>query len=258
MLSVENVFFKYRGAEQYALHAASCSVGPFGFLAIVGPSSVGKSTLMAVIAGIYAAGDEIVDHLSGKITLGGLAPANLRGPRVASWLPQRPALLAHLNVVQNVMLPLKITGTANEDEEYCEALMGSLDMRHYRWLRPRELSGGMQTRVALARALVTKPKHLFLDEPFVGLDIGSRWKLYGVLQKHRATPGLCTMMTTHNLPEALLLADKIMIMKKPGGATTFEVYQNVTSELESSDMRGCFAAARGKAPEVEEMIYGRC
>src|SRR4051812_22133304 len=107
-LIIENLSFRYKGAIEFAIRNVCCRTKLDGISALVGRSGVGKSTLMALISGIYTLQDEIVGCLSGEIMLDGCTPGGLRTPNVISWVPQEPALLDHLTVVGNIILPLTV------------------------------------------------------------------------------------------------------------------------------------------------------
>src|ERR1017187_2414459 len=170
VLIVRDVTFRYSGKAEYALRGVSFSCALQGIISMVGESGVGKSTLIALIAGIYDHRDPMVANFGGEIVIGGKAPCALRGASTVSWVPQVAVLLDHLNIVDNVLLPLTIGSRAKPDVEKAMSLLRFLGLMDYCNARPRDLSGGMKTRVSLARALVSEPKYLFLDEPFVGLD----------------------------------------------------------------------------------------
>lgn len=255
MIHLAGVSFRYKSADRYAIEAASCEIESEGISVIVGASGVGKSTLLALLAGIYVAGDPAVGELTGEITLDGLAPDKLRGARVVSWVPQTTALLDHFNVGDNVTLPLKIEGRKIE-EGRCMKLLDALGMLERRESRPRQLSGGMKTRVSLARALISKPKYLFLDEPFANLDIGNRWNIYKLISEERQSADLCTLMTTHDIPEAMLLADRVIVITQRGGRTLLEAVPNIHISLPPQGGGDeCLAEARRRAQGFEARIF---
>jgi len=177
---------------------------------------------MALVSGIYTDRDEMVGDLQGQITLDGHRPEEMRGPHTISWVPQQPALLDHLTVAQNVLLPISISGVDQQARADCMRILAALDMGDRHGARPRELSGGMQTRISMARALISHPTYLFLDEPFTSLDVNNRWDLYRLLLAERKDKGLRTFLTTHDIPEALLLADRLLVLGKSEEATSIE------------------------------------
>lgn len=167
-------------------------------VALVGPSGCGKTTLLHLVAGLLTLRE-------GRIT-----------NRFASTacMFQQPRLLPWKTARENVALGLKAHGvaraerTARADELGRRLGLNAEDMAKF----PHELSGGMQSRVALARALVLDPQLLLLDEPFVSLDIGLKAELYALLAEQQARRGMAVLMITHDLMEAVRLSDRILVM----------------------------------------------
>ena len=255
MLVVQDLTFRYTGEKDYTLQGASFSFPLQGITAMVGESGVGKSTLIALIAGIFNHGDPMVAELSGEIAIGGRPPNSLRGAATVSWVPQVAVLLDHLTVIDNVLLPVTITRRSDSDAEHAGLLLDLLGLKDYCDARPRDLSGGTKTRVSLARALVSNPRYLFLDEPFVGLDLMNRWKIYGVLWNLRAKAGLTTILTTHNIPEATILADRIVVIKDGADLTKVSVTDNTPSFPTTWDPGDSLRAAREAAAPIESQIF---
>jgi|CXWL01.1.fsa_nt_gi NitT/TauT family transport system ATP-binding protein len=258
MLEVERVSVRYARKDRYALKEVSLNCDLTGITALVGRSGVGKTTLIAMVAGIYGRGDPAIDKYSGNILVNGQCPSTMRGPRKVSWVPQVPVLLEHLTVIENVLLPLTLDGKArvDADAEKADKLLTDLGLYANRKSRPKELSGGMRAIVSLARALVSKPEYLFLDEPFVGLDLMSRWKIYRLLCEERRCKGLVTVMTTHNIPEAVILSDRIIVVvKTDAGLTLASVSENKAELSVNVDPCVCLAAARATAKQIEEKVF---
>jgi len=226
MIDVDGVSFRYRNQNDPAIANLSFSCESSGVTALVGGSGVGKSTLMALLAGIYLQGDTTVATYEGRIRIDGREPKQLRGPATVSWVPQQPILLDHLDIVGNILLPTRIVPDFDDASDRCKSLLAQLRLEEVAACRARELSGGMKTRVSLARALITRPKYLFLDEPFSSLDLGNRWNLYTFLRESRQPPELTTVITTHNIPEAMLIADRVAMMKEAYGQTTVTVRES--------------------------------
>lgn len=255
MIEVRDLWFRYATAIDCAIKSASCALESAGVTAIVGRSGVGKSTFMGILSGIYTADDEVVGRLDGTISLDGLRPEEIRRPDVVSWVPQAPILLDHLTIFDNVALPLTIQGLTRHSRDACDRLIGELELSDYSTARPRELSGGMRTRVSVARALVSQPRYLFLDEPFVSLDVANRWNMYRIIYAERKKERQSTVMTTHDIPEALLLADRILLIQDGRNTTHIEVIRNRPLDIGSSSMEDALAEARKLAPAVESQIY---
>jgi len=175
-------------------------------VSILGPSGCGKSTLLKLCAGL-----EI--PTSGKLEINGLTPKQARNQNIFSYLTQNPVLLPWLTVKKNVELPGKILKDEmikNNSSSLIE-LVGLTEFAdHY----PNQLSGGMQSRVALARAYLTNPQLLLLDEPFASLDDMTRTTMQNELQKLFINPQTTILLVTHSIEEAIYLSDKIFILSK--------------------------------------------
>ncbi|MFO0911863.1 MAG: ATP-binding cassette domain-containing protein [Pirellulales bacterium] len=204
------VRFRMRtGSEQTVLHRVSVQVSPGQMLAIVGPSGCGKSTLLRLVAGLQSATTgEVVFTDDGNSTVASR-------PRVG-FVFQSANLLPWRNVAANIGLPLELAG-ANPSSRHsaidaARQLVGLLDGDVPKL--PRQLSGGMQMRVSLARALVTTPQILLLDEPFAALDDILRQQLIDELSTLRQRHHWTTLLVTHNVAEAVCLADRILVLGK--------------------------------------------
>lgn len=185
-------------------------------LAIVGASGCGKSTLLRIISGIL--GNTNGNSLQGEITIDGLTPDQYRQTGKLAFMFQEATLMPHLTVKQNIELPLKIKGDSNEQK--INNLIKAVGLEEYSNYLPKQLSGGMKTRVALARSFSTNPKLLLLDEPFSALDIAWKSKLYVELEKLREESSTTVVVVTHDVQEALLLADHVIVMNSFGAIET--------------------------------------
>lgn len=167
-------------------------------VALVGPSGCGKTTLLHLCAGL-------LDVQEGRIDNSFQSPASMF---------QQPRLLPWKTTLDNIALGLKARGlAAAERASQAEALALRLGLaRGDLGKFPHQLSGGMQSRVSLARALVLQPDLLLLDEPFAALDIGLKEELYALLLGEQAARGMGVLMITHDLMEAVRLADRILVM----------------------------------------------
>jgi ABC-type nitrate/sulfonate/bicarbonate transport system ATPase subunit len=182
-------------------------------LAIVGASGCGKSTLLRIISGILPNAKS--NYLQGEISVGGLTPDQYRQLGKLTFMFQEATLLPHLTVKQNIELPVKIKRDSNEEK--VNNLIKAVGLEEYSGYLPKQLSGGMRTRVALARSFSTNPELLLLDEPFSALDIAWKSKLYVELEKLREETNTTVVMVTHDVQEALLLADHVIVMNSFGG-----------------------------------------
>jgi NitT/TauT family transport system ATP-binding protein len=205
-IGLRNVRKVFQSAEGpiVALEDANFSVGQGEFVAVLGPSGCGKTTLLKIIGGLELPS-------SGEAFLNG---ALIRGPQKKTGIVfQTPALMAWRTVLENVLLPAEILGMSGQSamsraRELIE-LVGLADFsRRY----PHELSGGMQQRVGIARALVHSPRVLMLDEPFSALDTMTRGQLNVELQRIWSESKTTSLLITHSLSEAVFLADRVVVM----------------------------------------------
>ncbi len=176
---------------------------------LVGRSGCGKSTLLRILAGLIPASD-------GRATIGG---REVRGPsRDVALAFQRPALLPWRNVLENVLLPVEILGLDRRSHRAkAEELLALVGLAGFEDRRPHELSGGMQQRAALCRSLIYDPSVLLMDEPFAALDALTREELSLELQRIFGEHGKTIVFVTHSISEAVLLADRVVVMTpRPG------------------------------------------
>ncbi|MGC9360721.1 MAG: ABC transporter ATP-binding protein, partial [Anaerolineae bacterium] len=198
-----------------ALAEADMAVMPREFVCIIGPSGCGKSTLLRLLGGL-------VEPTAGRVLYRGQP---LDRPRnTIGMVFQQPTLMPWRTVIQNVELPLQILGVpAKEREHRARAMLELVGLHDFSQGLPRELSGGMQQRVALARALVHEPDTLLLDEPFGSLDALTRERmndeLLRIWQQQRQT----VIMVTHDIQEAIYLADRVLVMSPRPGRIVEEV-----------------------------------
>lgn len=194
--------------EVVALEGASFSVPKGGFASVLGPSGCGKSTLLRLVAGL--------DTHSGELTVGG---EEVTGPSEhIGMMFQRPTLLPWKTAIENVLLPTQIKGRVTKaDRERGMDLLHLVGLDGFQFAYPRHLSGGMQQRVALARLLQTGADVLLLDEPFGALDEFTRERLNMELLRIHGSMNTTTMFVTHNIAEAIFLADEVLVMTpRPG------------------------------------------
>ena len=228
LISYTHVSKRFGGGAVTAVNDVSLDVGTGEFLAVVGGSGSGKTTLLRLA-------NRLIDADQGTITVEGedvraLDPVGLR--RRIGYVFQSGGLFPHISVADNIGITPKLLGTPATDisarvDELLELVR--LDGGGYRNRLPHELSGGQRQRVGVARALAAKPRIVLMDEPFGALDPLTRDALgedYRALHKKLA---LTTVMITHDMTEALLLADRIAVM---GGAKLLA--QGTPAELSES------------------------
>lgn len=214
-LNCNNIHFAYT-VDKMVLNGISFSLEKGETLAIVGASGCGKSTLLRIISGISPNAKD--NNLQGEISIDGLTPDQYRQKGRLAFMFQEATLMPHLTVTQNIELPLKIK--ANTNEKKINNLIKAVGLEEYCNYLPKQLSGGMKTRVALARSFSTNPELLLLDEPFSALDIAWKSKLYVELEKLREETETTVVVVTHDVQEALLLADHVIVMNSFGGIET--------------------------------------
>jgi NitT/TauT family transport system ATP-binding protein len=192
-----------------AVEAATMSLRHGETLALLGPSGCGKSTLLMMIAGL-------LEPTSGKVLI---EDHEVRGVRPDLGLVfQRDLLVDWKTVLGNVLLPFDLTG---EDRErripQAQALLERVGLKGFEQKRPYELSGGMRQRVAICRALIQNPNILLLDEPFAALDAFTREQMQLDVQRLSLDKPRTTILVTHEISEAVFMADKIAVMTaRPG------------------------------------------
>jgi NitT/TauT family transport system ATP-binding protein len=194
--------------EVVALEGATFSIPQGGFASVLGPSGCGKSTLLRLVAGL--------DSHSGSLLVKG---TEVTGPREdVGMMFQRPTLLPWRTAIENVLLPSQIKGrVSRSDKDKGMDLLHLVGLDGFEFSYPRHLSGGMQQRVALARLLMTGASVLLLDEPFGALDEFTRERLNMELLRIHADVQATTMFVTHNISEAIFLADEVLVMTpRPG------------------------------------------
>lgn len=205
LLKVKNLSKKYNtiNGEIEAIKDISFEVKNGEFIAIIGTSGCGKSTLLSILAGLE-------EKSNGEITY-----CNDKNDIKIGYMLQEDALFEHYSILDNVLLGLKIQKKLNqENKEYVLKLLEKYQLTNFKNKKPHELSGGMKQRVALIRTLAIKPDILFLDEPFSALDFDTRLKVsddvFKIIKENRKT----TLMVTHDIGEAISMANKIIVLSK--------------------------------------------
>jgi NitT/TauT family transport system ATP-binding protein len=180
------------------------------FLTLLGPSGCGKSTALRIVAGLSEPTQGAVEWST--------APAPGAGAGRIGFVFQEPTLMPWTDVLNNVRLPLKLAGTpAGESGASVEAALQRVGLQNFRRAYPRELSGGMRMRVSIARALVTAPKLLLMDEPFAALDEITRFALNDELLAMWRALRTTIVFVTHSVFESVYLSSRIAVMApRPG------------------------------------------
>lgn len=203
LVSVRHISKKYNTlqGEIEAIKDISFDINEGEFIAIVGTSGCGKSTLLSILAKLIKPSDGIVKY-------------NIDNP-VTGYMLQEDALFEHYNILDNVLLGLKIKKSLNkENREYVIDLLKKYKLENFMLKKPSELSGGMKQRVSLIRTLAIQPDILFLDEPFSALDFSTRLNVSDDVYKIIKDSGKTTIMVTHDIGEAISMADKVIVLSK--------------------------------------------
>jgi NitT/TauT family transport system ATP-binding protein len=197
------------GQKIVALKDVNLEIGDGEFISVVGPSGCGKTTLLKILAGI-------LERSSGEVTMRG---KSLSGPsRELGVVFQAPVLLPWWTVLRNVLVPVEVQ---KRDRVRFEAraleLLAMVGLRGFESKYPGELSGGMQQRVGICRALAHDPSFLLMDEPFGALDAMTRETMNEELQRIWTENRKTVLLVTHSIPEAVYLADRVVVMTpRPG------------------------------------------
>jgi NitT/TauT family transport system ATP-binding protein len=221
-----------------AVDRVSLSVRPGEFLAVIGPSGCGKSTLFNVIGGL-------LDGYQGAVTVSG---ETVRGPHPAIGMVfQEESTFPWRTVVENVAFPLEIAGMRKKDRyDKARRFIALVGLSGFEKRYPAELSGGMRQRVAIARTLASEPKILLMDEPFASLDEQTRLLLGDKVLQIQQTLKQTTLLITHNITEAVQLADRILVMTyRPGRVkrmVEIDLPRPRSSEVVSSEAFGRYVA----------------
>lgn len=201
--------FKRRGSPLAVLKDVSFKVGSGQIVAIVGPSGAGKTSLLRVIGGLLGARESHV-LLDGAVSCLGGEPGG--GAGQLGFVFQTPVLLPWRTVESNVVLPLEVSG--KKCAKKVADLLQEVGLADYAQAFPDSLSGGMRQRAAIARAVIHDPHLLLLDEPFSSLDELSRLSLNLMLRNISHSRNLTIVLITHNLTEAVFVADKVIVLSK--------------------------------------------
>jgi NitT/TauT family transport system ATP-binding protein len=196
------------GRQVLAVEDMTLDIRSGDFISFLGPSGCGKSTALRMIAGLLPV-------TAGTITI---APAQDKAEQDLGFVFQEPTLMPWGTVFDNVWLPLRLAGLSRSAAaERVRAALVEVGLSRFETAYPRELSGGMKMRVSIARAMVTRPRILLMDEPFAALDEMTRSKLNNDVIRLAAEHGLTVIFVTHSVFEAVYLSNRIVVMAaRPG------------------------------------------
>ena len=220
-LEFQNLQVIYSGAQGasavHALEEINFAVSDGEFVSLIGPSGCGKSTLLRVVA-------DLSKPTRGKVQVGGESPNEARLKRKVGFVFQDPALLEWRRVLQNVALPLEIKGVSRrEREKSAQELIELVGLKGFERSYPRQLSGGMRQRAAIARAMSTNPEVMLMDEPFGALDQITRDRLNMELLNLSQRKRMTVLFVTHSIHEAVLLSDRVFVMTPRPGRISGEI-----------------------------------
>ncbi len=237
------------GADNEVLRGVNCEIPAGEIVSLIGPSGCGKTTLLRALAGLQSvsAGQIVIDP-----------PARASQGEIA-FVFQQPTLLPWRTALENVMLAMQLCDSAvskHDAQQRAEAELTAMELPAEAFTRfPRELSGGMRMRVSLARAMVTRPSVLLLDEPFAALDDLSRSALGELLLRRWDERPFTAVLVTHNIAEAALLSHRVYILQagKTGDAIVDELPRPRNESVRTSAAFGSLyrrisAALRGNPP----------
>jgi NitT/TauT family transport system ATP-binding protein len=202
VIRLEHVTKRF-GKQPPTLNDLNLTIYPGEFLSLVGPSGCGKSTVLRLMAGL-----EKTD--TGQVLTD---PPTIQPQQDIAFVFQEATLMPWASVFDNVWLPLRLRGISRaEAQPSIEAALNAVGLSEFTYSYPAQLSGGMKMRVSIARASVTRPRLLLMDEPFAALDEISRARLVEDLLVHWQRSGISIVLVTHNVAEAVYLSQRILVM----------------------------------------------
>ena len=207
LLELQNVGKRYDNGT-LALQGVDLAIGAREFVSFLGPSGCGKSTALKMIAGL-------LEVTSGQIKW---ADSSTDHAKDISFVFQEPTLMPWAKVFENVWLPLRLKGVSRSAAQaQVDAVLAKVGLSQFANVYPRELSGGMKMRVSIARAMVTQPRLLLMDEPFAALDEMTRFKLNNDTLALWTAQRFTTIFVTHSVYESVYLSNRIIVMAaRPG------------------------------------------
>lgn len=212
--NIHKVFGEGKSHHTPALQDIQLTIAQGEFLSIIGPSGCGKSTLLRLIA-------DLITPSTGELQVNGKTAHQARLDQDYGIVFQAPVLFEWRTILENVQLPLELRGLDKvEQQKRAKEMLALVELsgfeKHYPW----QLSGGMQQRAAIARALAVKPALLLMDEPFGALDEMTRERMQMELHQIWGRTGITVLFITHSIPEAVFLSTQIAVMSaRPGRVT---------------------------------------
>lgn len=232
-----------------ALDDASFSFEEGEFVALLGPSGCGKTTLLRIVAGLVA-------RTAGEVKIDG---ADVTGPYAAyGFVFQTAGLMPWRTVLDNVLFPMDVLRQRDRKAETrARHLLQVVGLRGFEQARPHQLSGGMQQRVSLCRALIHQPRLLLMDEPFGALDELTRLDMNDLLLAVRNETGAAVLFVTHSIAEAVYLADKVVVFSRRPARVATQIRPGFGRQRQRSlRFEPAFLAAERSAGEALGILHG--
>ncbi len=235
-IRVSNVSLTFRGARTtHALDAIDLDIAPREVVALIGPNGCGKSTLLRILGGL-------IRPDAGTVSLDG-DPVTGPDPRVGLVF-QEPRLLAWRTTEANVRFPMDLAGWPRARQEArASDLLGLVGLREFATAKPSTLSGGTRQRVSIARALALEPSVLLLDEPFSALDALTRERFNAELLRLWERTGTTIVLVTHSIPEAVFLADRVVVLSPRPGRVVAEIPVDLPRPRRVADLDSAFVSS---------------
>lgn len=230
-----------------ALDEATFSFEAGEFVSLLGPSGCGKTTLLRIVAGL-------IPKTSGHVRIGG---KEVDGPYPDyGFVFQAPGLMPWRSVLDNVLFPMEILRRNNAaSRKRARDLLSLVGLESFAGARPHQLSGGMQQRVSLCRALIHEPKLLLMDEPFGALDELTRLDMNDLLLEVRKQTGAAVLFVTHSISEAVYLADKVLVFSRRPARVATEIFPALGRNRDRNvRFEPAFASAQREAGEALGVI----
>lgn len=239
MMALQGVCKKFPNGV-VALEGITTSIAAGEFVALLGPSGCGKSTLLRLLAGLESPSAGTIEWPGGAALPGDIG-----------FVFQDATLMPWASAAENVFLPLKLRGKSREETKaQVQAALAQVGLADFAQAKPAALSGGMRMRVSIARALVSEPKLLLMDEPFAALDEFTRFKLQEDLREVWKRTGKTIVFVTHSIYEAAYLASRVLVMSpRPG-----RVAADVRSPVVESEQRRVAGDYTGFVKQLTETL----